>query len=145
MAGAGGNRIARSGSLSGIWFVAGENRLVCGLPVPHSYGMYLRGVRVFQRLPYQILGGSLLKKDCAARRSAGDGHHGSGSDLHAVRPVGHRTGDCGDGADTSVRIGSVSCTLHYRDAHGAQEEAELARRPCGYGKRAPGGSVSQTI
>ena len=44
MAGAGGNRIARSGSLSDIWFVAGEDRVVCGLPVHHPYSMYLCGV-----------------------------------------------------------------------------------------------------
>ena len=54
MAGAGGNRIARSGSLSGIWFAAGEDRVVCGLPVPHPYSMYLCGVRAFQWLPNKI-------------------------------------------------------------------------------------------
>ena len=54
MAGAGGNRIARSGSLSDIWFVAGEDRVVCGLPVHHPYSMYLCGVRAFQWLPDKI-------------------------------------------------------------------------------------------
>lgn len=32
MAGAGGNRIPRSGSLSGIWFVAGEDRVYVDCP-----------------------------------------------------------------------------------------------------------------
>lgn len=37
-----------------FWFAAGENRLVCGLPVPHPYSMYLCGVRAFQWLPDKI-------------------------------------------------------------------------------------------
>ncbi len=54
MAGAGGNRIARSGSLSDIWFVAGEDRVVCGLPVHHPYSMYLCGGVLFSGSPDKI-------------------------------------------------------------------------------------------
>jgi|GEM_PF-575242 len=73
-------------------------------------------------------------------RSGGYGHHGSGITSFSFRSSCYRTEYCCDGTHAFVCGGGISCTLRCRDTYGAQEEAELARRLCGYGKRAPGGS-----